>query len=459
MKKKRKTKAAASSGDGEASEKAGTKSADAGGAASSVADVLAKALPKPSEPAAAQDADGAGLSTRYSRLFGSGGGLFGGGGVHAGGIFPASASQSARTPSASSVATPRGGAGKPTPAEVIASRKRPRSSEPATSSTAGAKAEAKVEAKAKDKAADTSGEQVAKDRPEGKPNGRPAKSSGPLTPEEKKQREQRLLFVGNVPLEWDEKRLRRALREAVGDSYTGGMKPIWFRCEPLKVKWGNKKWKDGHKLKDYAEGVADAKHGYAELDSPEAVRIVSKAIHGFKADENHILRGDGVGQASTLHNFDRKRSVFVGNLPAATSEADLRKALALAGTIDAVRVVRDKEAKACKGFAFVRFEHRAGVKLAMDLKNIEVKGRPLRIMKVTDQSEEGKVKAHQEWELTPAARRILMREQKKQRSKLNKAVAKRKEAAAVSGKRKGSKPSKAKRSKDMKGGRKKKAKK
>merc|ERR1712012_960135 len=107
--------------------------------------------------------------------------------------------------------------------------------------------------------------------------------------------------------------------------------------------------------------------------------IVSKAIHGHKADDDHILRGDAVGEHSSFTSFDRKRSIFVGNLPPATSEADIRKALASAGEIDAVRVVREKESKACKGFAFVRFVNRWSLKVALSLWDAEVQGRTIRI--------------------------------------------------------------------------------
>lgn len=58
-----------------------------------------------------------------------------------------------------------------------------------------------------------------------------------LSEEELKAREARTLFVGNVPLKFSEKQLRSALRKALGDSYEGSLKPIWFRSIPLEEKW------------------------------------------------------------------------------------------------------------------------------------------------------------------------------------------------------------------------------
>merc|ERR1711924_226132 len=51
---------------------------------------------------------------------------------------------------------------------------------------------------------------------------------------EKRERDARTLFVGNVPLDWDKKRLRKALQSAVGEKYAGAFRPIWFRSEPLE---------------------------------------------------------------------------------------------------------------------------------------------------------------------------------------------------------------------------------
>merc|ERR1712224_1054359 len=138
---------------------------------------------------------------------------------------------------------------------------------------------------------------------------------------------------------------------------------------------------------------------------------VRHAVHGFAADERHVLRADGVGEAAKLQTFDRKRSVFVGNLPASTSEADLRRVFAPVGEVDAVRVVRDRVAKACKGFAFVRFKGRPSVKGALKMWGIELQGRPIRVMKVTQQEGEGNGSGHaySKAAMHPAERRLAKR--------------------------------------------------
>lgn len=214
-----------------------------------------------------------------------------------------------------------------------------------------------------------------------------SKTKRPLTDEEREEREGRTLFVGNVPLSWGKKKLREALRGAVGEHYKGAFSPIWFRGEPLKHKWaGNARLrKAGSIHKEYDETVSDSKHAYVVLDSAADMKFVSFAVNGCKAGDKHVLRADGVGKHARLANFDRKRSIFVGNLPPSTTEADLRAALKCVGVIDAVRVVRDKKLQACKGIAFVRFAERSCVKAALRLWSVQVKGRDARISRIEQQ--------------------------------------------------------------------------
>merc|ERR1711920_928736 len=112
--------------------------------------------------------------------------------------------------------------------------------------------------------------------------------------------------------------------------------------------------------------------------------------------------------------FDRKRSVFVGNLPQRCTEADVRKAMESAGTVDAIRLVRDRETKECKGFAFVRFTERWSVKQALNLWGVQVHGRPIRVTKVEDDksAEKTALKGGADEDSNhPAMRRMQLRKQ------------------------------------------------
>lgn len=240
--------------------------------------------------------------------------------------------------------------------------------------------------------------------------------------------------------------MRKALQKAVStDVYDGPFKPMWFRAEPLTDDFkGNSMRKVGSQKKAYASNSADCKIAYVMLDTPEEVSAVVKAAQGMQAGKDHILRLDGVGKAAQMTSFDRKRSVFVGNLPPDTTEADLRKAFQEQGSVDAVRIVRDKYANnACKGFAFVRFEERASLKKALNLWGAEVRGREIRVMKISTPGEdEGaaamkrKAKADEDH---AAEKRIDISRSKKLRQRMRKANEGKNTGVKKNNKRKGEK--------------------
>merc|ERR1712025_1198146 len=168
----------------------------------------------------------------------------------------------------------------------------------------------------------------------------------------------------------------------------------------------------------YSKHGANAKNAYVMLESSDDVRNVRLVAQGLVADKQHVLRVDAVGEAAQLVQFDRKRSVFVGNLPSNTSEADLRKTFADIGTVDAVRIVRDRHTAECKGFAFVRFKERAAVKAALNLWGTEVRGRAVRVMKI--ERPEGDDQQKLDETSHPATLRIQQRREKRIRQRMRK---------------------------------------
>merc|ERR1712039_448571 len=83
---------------------------------------------------------------------------------------------------------------------------------------------------------------------------------------------------------------------------------------------------------------------------------------------------------------------------------------------DAVRVVRDPVKKVCKGFAFVRFKERWSVKAALGLWGVELQGRPVRVMKVTQSEGDQNADSSSQAGKHPAEMRIARRGNKWQRS-------------------------------------------
>ncbi|KAI8870314.1 hypothetical protein GQ42DRAFT_162810 [Ramicandelaber brevisporus] len=138
--------------------------------------------------------------------------------------------------------------------------------------------------------------------------------------------------------------------------------------------------------------------------------------------------GGAESDANAVGNkVNRRTSVFVGNLPFDSCEEDLYKFFGQCGKVTNVRVVRDSTTNVGKGFAFVQFDSRACVPLAMKLndsnfvsaatvaataKGKTPAGRKLRITKVNKEGEDDKNEFFKlkEQPLTGAARRLARRQ-------------------------------------------------
>jgi RNA recognition motif-containing protein len=74
------------------------------------------------------------------------------------------------------------------------------------------------------------------------------------------------------------------------------------------------------------------------------------------------------------------RKLYVGNLPYETGETELQELFARAGTVDTVRVMRDRTTGQARGFAFVEMSDAEGAQRAIaELDRREVGGRSLTV--------------------------------------------------------------------------------
>lgn len=114
-------------------------------------------------------------------------------------------------------------------------------------------------------------------------------------------------------------------------------------------------------------------------DEEEARRAL--AANGRELHERH-LRVDLAASAGQAAGYARAASsVFVGNLPFACDEEELRAHFAACGRVASVRVVRDRETGLGKGFAYVSFEDPAALAAALLLDGRTFQNRPLRVMR------------------------------------------------------------------------------
>jgi len=83
--------------------------------------------------------------------------------------------------------------------------------------------------------------------------------------------------------------------------------------------------------------------------------------------------------------------LYVGNLPFDTTEEDLRALFAQAGTVLSVSLIRDRDTKRSRGFAFVELSTQAEAEKAVSLfNNTLLDNRTLKVNLARPKEESGK---------------------------------------------------------------------
>ena len=183
-------------------------------------------------------------------------------------------------------------------------------------------------------------------------------------------REGRTVFVGNIPVSITRRKLTQLFKQHG--------KVISVRLRSITVEKGDLPVKVAKRLHKQIAGTT--MNAYVVFDSEENAEK-SVALNGALVGDRHI-RVDTLS-ASTAHK--RKRSVFVGNLPYNADEEEVRRVFVECGEVEAVRLVRDRETNAGKGFGFVTFAERSGVMFALQQSGqLELEGKKLRIFKSKD---------------------------------------------------------------------------
>lgn len=181
------------------------------------------------------------------------------------------------------------------------------------------------------------------------------KKTNILTPEQKAERDRRTLFMGNVPAKLTNKDIKRLCKEF------GEIESVRFRSlefeEDLKVP----------------KKIAVLKKSY-DAESTCNVYVVYKteeacdaAIVGLKDKviEGHHIRTDKASNGSKVDKDTNARTVFIGQLKPTVTEDSLRALFEKCGTIDHVKIPRDRETGKSRHVAYVTFEDERAVGLAL----------------------------------------------------------------------------------------------
>ncbi|KAF9320787.1 Nucleolar protein 12 [Podila horticola] len=130
----------------------------------------------------------------------------------------------------------------------------------------------------------------------------------------------------------------------------------------------------------------DVVNAYIVYKSKDSVAKAVAALNGQLFLNKHI-RVDTVAGAK---NHQPKKSVFVGNLAFDAQEEDLWNFFKDSGDIENVRIIRDRKTNLGKGFAYVQFQDRASVDVALRLHETKMGTRKLRVVRCKRLEEEAK---------------------------------------------------------------------
>ncbi|XP_034378934.1 RNA-binding protein 34 isoform X1 [Arvicanthis niloticus] len=189
----------------------------------------------------------------------------------------------------------------------------------------------------------------------------------PLNPEEERLKNERTVFVGNLPVTCNKKKLKSFFKEY------GQVESVRFRSVmPAEGTLSKKLAAIKRKFHPDQKSI----NAYVVFKEESAA---AKALqrNGAQIAEGFRIRVDLASETASRD----KRSVFVGNLPYKVEESALEEHFLDCGSIVAVRIVRNPLTGVGRGFGYVLFENTDAVHLALKLNNSELMGRKLRVMR------------------------------------------------------------------------------
>ncbi|KAF7477765.1 RNA-binding protein 34 isoform X2 [Marmota monax] len=188
-----------------------------------------------------------------------------------------------------------------------------------------------------------------------------------INQEEERLKNERTIFVGNLPVTCNKKKLKSFFREY------GQIESVRFRSLiPAEGTLSKKLAAIKRKIHPDQKNI----NAYVVFKDEFAATKALKR-NGAQIADGFCIRVDLASETSSRD----KRSVFVGNLPFKVEESAVEEHFLDCGSIVAVRIVRDPVTGVGKGFGYVLFKDTDAVHLALKLNNSELMGRKLRVMR------------------------------------------------------------------------------
>ncbi|XP_068105896.1 RNA-binding protein 34 [Hyperolius riggenbachi] len=183
---------------------------------------------------------------------------------------------------------------------------------------------------------------------------------------EERVKNKRTVFVGNLPVSCTKQMLNTCFKEF------GPIESMRFRSMARADASLTKKVATiQRKIHPNRKNI----NAYVVFKEQESA---AKALvrNGMEITSGFHIRVDLAAKSSA---HDNRKSAFVGNLPYEVEEEALRSHFAECGTVEAVRIIRDKRTGIGKGFGYVLFQGADAVQLALKLNNSELLGRKIRV--------------------------------------------------------------------------------
>ncbi|XP_054569069.1 RNA-binding protein 34 [Eptesicus fuscus] len=188
-----------------------------------------------------------------------------------------------------------------------------------------------------------------------------------INQEEERLKNERTVFVGNLPVTCNKKKLKSFFKEF------GPIESVRFRSViPAEGTMSKKLAAIKRKIHPDQKNI----NAYVVFkDESAATKALNR--NGAQIADGFRIRVDLASETSSRD----KRSVFVGNLPYKIEDSVVEDHFVDCGNIVAVRIVRDPLTGVGRGFGYVLFENTDAVHLALKLNNSELMGRKLRVMR------------------------------------------------------------------------------
>ncbi|XP_018577173.1 RNA-binding protein 34 [Anoplophora glabripennis] len=176
---------------------------------------------------------------------------------------------------------------------------------------------------------------------------------------------ERTIFVGNVPITCEKKKIKNHFKKY------GKIETIRIRGIPVADLKTSKKV--AAIKKEFNPNRSNVYCFIRFADKESALK--AEAENGSLFEEHHLR----VHSCTTEEKPDETKAIFVGNLSFNAIEDDLWKLFESCGPISYVRIVRDHYTGMGKGFGYVNFLDSDAVQLALEMENVKLNDRELRI--------------------------------------------------------------------------------